>query len=170
MFKRLFSLTFIACLTMGAAHAETPREGSVALFLSEPFSSSSLLDSAVGGGGGPTYNLGLFLSDDLLAYGSLRIINDDVGTSFGLGGGARFYQDTSGPIRTFFDGNLRYFSIDLDEGSANAYSLGAFFGGEFNLAPKASLAVRVGAAYSDFDGDFSTLDLGVADVLLNIYF
>ena len=170
MLKRLLALTFTTLFAINAAHAETPGEGDLALFLSEPFSSSSLVDAAMGGGGGPTYNLGMFLSDDLMAYGSLRIVNNDIGTNFGLGGGVRFYQNTTGPIRTFFDGNLRFYSMDLDEGSASAFSLGGFFGGEFNLAPRASLAVRVGAAYSDFDGDMSTLDLGVADVLLNIYF
>ncbi|WP_111655381.1 hypothetical protein [Isoalcanivorax indicus] len=168
MFKRLLAMTFAAGLMASAAHAEQPGEGDFALFLTQPFSSNSLESF---GATGPTYNLGLFLSDDLMAYGSLRIVNADGNTNLGLGGGARLYQDFGAPyLRTFFDGNLSYTSLDDGDGSFNILQLGGFFGTEFNLAPRASLAVRVGATFTDVDGDFNILDLGAADVLLSVYF
>ncbi|MBA3981108.1 MAG: hypothetical protein C0462_10960 [Alcanivorax sp.] len=168
MFRRLLALTLAAGLLAGTAHAEQPGEGDFALFLTQPFSSNSLESF---GATGPTYNLGLFLSDDLMAYGSLRIVNADGNTNLGLGGGARLYQDFGAPyLRTFFDGNLSYTSLDDGDGSFNILQLGGFFGTEFNLAPRASLAVRVGATFTDVDGDFNILDLGAADVLLSVYF
>lgn len=168
MLNRLLALITTALLLSATAHAEQPGEGDIALFLTQPFSSNSLESF---GATGPTYNLGLFLSDDLMAYGSLRLVNADGNTNLGLGGGARLYQEYGAPyLRTFFDGNLSYTSLDDGDGSFNILQIGAFLGTEFNLAPRASLAVRVGATFTDVDGDFNILDLGAADVLLSVYF
>ncbi|MDF1628759.1 MAG: hypothetical protein P1U78_03090 [Alcanivoracaceae bacterium] len=168
-------------LVSGVSHAAPPvqpGEGSKALFLSNVFNESNVAFQALGLPAGPTYNLGLFLSNDLMAYGSVRLINHEEGTNAALGGGVRLYQSRPGALRTFLDGSLSYIKLDgVDDNAGGTIdgdivSLGGYFGAEYLFTKNASVAAKVGGAFSDFGGDldFTTLDLGVAEVMFNFYF
>jgi hypothetical protein len=169
-------------LVSGASHAAPPAqpgEGSKVLFLSNVFNESNVAFQALGLPAGPTYNLGLFLSNDTLAYGSVRLINHEEGTNIALGGGVRLYQPRPGPLRTFLDGSLSFVNLDgiADPNGGpdidgRIISLGGYFGAEYLLSKHASVGAKVGGAFTDFGGDldFTTLDLGVAEVMFNFYF
>ena len=175
----LLALTAIT----GYSHAAPPAlpgEGDKALFLSNVFNENNVAFQALGLPGGPTYNLGLFLSDTTMAYGSVRLTNHEEGTNVSLGGGARLYQPRAGALRTFFDGSLSLTNLDgiADPNGGpgtidgRIITLGGFFGAEYLFSRNASFGAKVGGSFSDFGGDldFTTLDLGVAEVMFNFYF
>lgn len=171
-------------LVTGVSHAAPPAQpskGGKVLFLSNVFNESNIAFQAMGLPAGPTYNLGLFLSNDMMAYGSVRLINHEEGTNFAFGGGARLYQPRPGPLRTFLDGSLSFTSIDDLDASAGGgaaatdariISLGGFFGAEYLFSKNISVGGKIGGTYTDFGGDlnFTTLDLGVTEVMFNFYF
>lgn len=171
-----------ASLVSGVSHAAPPAQpgqGSKALFLSNVFNESNVAFQALGLPAGPTYNLGLFLSDDMMAYGSVRLINHEEGTNASLGGGVRLYQSRPGALRTFFDGSLSFVNLDgiADPNGGpdidgRIISLGGYFGAEYLFSKNASVGAKVGGAFTDFGGDldFTTTDLGVAEVMFNFYF
>lgn len=175
----LLAITLISGYSY-AASPQQPGEGSKALFLSNVFNENNVAFQALGLPAGPSYNLGLFLSDTMMAYGNVRLINHEGGTNIGLGGGVRLYQPRPGPLRTFFDGSLSIMNLDgVDDGTGTGTSadstiigLGGFFGAEYMISKNASFGAKVGGAFTDFGGDldFTTLDLGVVEMMFNFYF
>lgn len=186
MLKKLAAAALASTIAISTSHAAQPGEGDFALFLSDTFAESNFAFDATGIPGGPSYNLGMFFSDDLMGYGSLRLINHEEGTNIGLGLGARFYQSSTGQLRTFLDGNFSYTMLELggldavggnvgaagDTAEISIMSLGGFFGAEYLFTSNFSIAAKVGGTFTDYgkDADFSTLDAGVADVMFNFYF
>ena len=186
MIKKVSALILASSFFASASSnvAAQPSEGDMSLFLSNTFSESNLAFDLLGLPAGPVYNIGYFLNDDLMAYGSLRIINHEEGTNLGLGLGARFYQAGSGQLRTFIDGSFSYATVEVagigdlglddDDGSTDIsiMSLGGFFGAEYMFSPNFSVAAKVGATFTDYgkDADATTLDLGAVDIMFNFYF
>ncbi len=171
------ALTIISGYSHAAPPAQ-PGKGDKALFLSNVFNENNVAFQALGLPGGPTYNLGMFLSDTTLAYGSVRVTNHEEGTNVSLGGGARLYQPRAGALRTFIDGSLSFTNLDgIDDNAGGTIdgrivTLGGFFGAEYLFSRNASFGAKVGGSFSDFGGDldFTTVDLGVAEVMFNFYF
>ena len=183
MLRKAAVTLFAASLFSAAAHAAPPAlpgEGSKVLFVSNLFNENNVAFQAIGLPAGPTYNLGLFLSNDTLAYGTVRLINHEEGTNIALGGGMRLYQPRPGPLRTFLDANLTFINLDgvpdpaggPNDIDGRILSLGGFFGAEYMVSKNASFGAKVGGTFSDFGGDldFTTIDLGVAEVMFNFYF
>jgi len=168
-------------VTAGYAAESKNKKPRTALFVSNIFNESNVAFGAVGLPEGPTYHGGLFLNDNLLAYGTLRLTKHEEGTNYGFGGGARMYMARPAPLRTFFDGSLDYIKIsDIGDPTGTAagsldlsvVTLGGFVGAEYLFTKSASVAVKIGATYADYgkDFNFSTLDIGVTKVLFNLYF
>lgn len=183
MLRYATALILSAALVSTGYAAEAGKSKSrTALFVSNVFNESNVAFGALGLPEGPTYHAGIFLSDDMLAYGTLRLINHEEGTNYGFGGGARMYTPRSAPLRTFFDGSLDYVVLSDIAGptgtvgggasDVSVITLGGFFGAEYLFNKSASVALKVGATYSDYgkDADFSTLDIGVSKVMFNFYF
>lgn len=74
---------------------------------------------------------------------------------------------------SFWDADLGYSYLDIDGDKLSGIELGAFIGAEVYLAPRLSLAARIGAIYTDHElsatADRQALDLGRAKVELNYY-
>lgn len=175
--RSLIALT--ALMFAGTATAQTstePQEGDTALFLSNI--------SAF-----PMYNVGYFLSNDLMGYGSLAFSNNDNDSGVAFGLGARIYgaPGTSEHIRTYWNADLQHTTEGFSGGSSSALaSLGSFggtsdvttvaadFGAEFELAPRATLGAQVGIQVQSMDGpqggSMTQFNIGTADILLNYYF
>jgi|SRR5690554_588125 len=163
--KYIATLLLALATVSGFSHAapvEQPGEGDKALFLSEAFT------------GSPTYNLGMFLSDKTMVYGTFRIESGKGYTDFGLGGGARLYQDRPGSLRTFFDGNI---GLDVNESTGikvTTFGIGGFFGAEYMASKNASIGAKVGATLASSSasggGSSTVFELGAAEVMLNFYF
>jgi|GEM_PF-6117618 len=165
MSKYLTALLLALATVSGFSHAapvEQPGDGDKALFISNVTTA-------------PTYNLGMFLNDKTMAYGTLRIISSDGDSAFGIGGGVRMYQERKSPLRTFFDANLMISSVD---GVEDSFGIGGYFGAEYLAAKNVSIGAKVGATFSNVSPDapgpagdsYTVLDIGVAEVMLNFYF
>lgn len=183
MFRYASAALLAVTLVAGASHAASPAQpskGTKVLFLSNVFNESNLAFQLLGLPAGPVYNLGMFLSDDTMAYGSVRLINHEEGTNISLGGGMRMYQPRPGPLRTFLDGSLNVTSLeglaDPTAGGAGTdarlISLGGYFGVEYLFSKNISAGGKVGATLTDFGGDVdgTTIDLGTVEVMFNFYF
>lgn len=171
MRKILTSLAMVTALaTTGMAKATDPGEGDIALFLSN----LSM----------PAYNVGYFINDDVMGYGSLAISNDDNDSGARFGFGARIYgaPGTSQYIRTYWNASLHHSTdgfrgggtslmslMDMDDGGTDVTTLGGHFGAEFELAPRATLGAQVGVEINNTDNN-TVLSLGTADLSLNYYF
>lgn len=173
----LIALT--ALMLAGTATAQTstePQEGDVSLFLSNI--------SAM-----PMYNVGYFLNNDLMGYGSLSFSNNDNDSGVAFGLGTRIYgaPGSSEHIRTYWNADLQHTTDGYNSGSTGLASFGglggvgndvttvsADFGAEFELAPRATLGAQVGVqvlSTEDAVGDSMTqFNIGTADILLNYYF
>lgn len=185
MFRYLVAIVLTAAL-IPASHAAEAKKSSdakprMALFVSNVFNESNDVFGLLGLPNGPSYHAGMFLSDQLLAYGTVRLTKHEEGTNYGFGGGARMYTSRPAPLRTFFDGSLDYVKISglgdptgTAAGSLDAsiMTLGGFFGAEYMFSKSASIGAKIGASYIDYgkDFNFSTLDIGVTEVQFNLYF
>ncbi len=169
MRKITASLVMVTAIaTSGMAKATTPGEGDIALFLSN----LSM----------PAYNIGYFINDDIMGYGSLALTNDDDDSGVRFGVGARIYgaPGTSQHIRTYWNVSLDHTTdgfrgggnlislMDMDNGT-DVTTLGGHFGAEFELAPRATLGAQVGVEINNTD-DATMISLGTADLSLNYYF
>lgn len=180
--QRVFaSLMAAALLTAGAAQAQEPAESDVALFVNN----ISVL---------PMYNVGYFLTDDLMGYGSLAYTSDDNDSGIAFGLGARIYgaPGSSEHIRTYWnaalnhtgegfyraDGALASFG-SLGGEATETLALSADFGAEAELAPRFTIGVEVGLQWQDREttdpttgstASNSIISLGTADLTLNYYF
>ncbi len=150
--------TVIAILTVfaaGTARAEQPSSGDFTLFFTNAFSSSS-----------PSYNVGMFVTPDIMPYAGIRVFREG-NTSISVNGGSRFYMlpGSSGNLRTFADAEITVFSNGID-----TLGLGGYIGAEYHVARQASIAARVGFMIQDRDPGNTRYDLGAADVILSFYF
>ncbi|SOB76513.1 hypothetical protein SAMN04488490_2211 [Marinobacter sp. LV10R510-11A] len=128
-----------------------------------PFSNSTSVSA-------PSYMIGFKASEQLMpfAYASLTDRGGDSDTRIGLGGGARLYLgDMSTRIRPFAGGALGITSAE-DTG----FGIGAFFGAEAMITDGISISGQVGAEIGDDGGEYSdtTIELGTANVMFNLYF
>ncbi len=175
--QRVFTiLAALTLFTVGTAQAQKPASGDVALFVNNI--------SAL-----PMYNVGYFMSSDVMGYGSLGFTNDDNDSGVAFGVGARIYgaPGTSENIRTYWNASLRHNSEDyISSGGIASFggglagrgiestTLSADFGAEAELAPDFSVGAEVGLQWQDVEvaggGDNSILSLGTADLTLNYYF
>ena len=171
MRKILAIVTSITVLGfMGPAKATEPGEGDIALFMSN----LSM----------PAYNIGYFINDDVMGYGSLALTNDDDDSGIRFGAGARIYgaPGTSQHIRTYWNASLHHTTdgfrgggtslvslMDMEDGGTDVTTLGGHFGAEFELAPRATLGAQVGVEINNTD-DTTLISLGTADLNLNYYF
>ena len=176
MIKRLFAATLLSLFTIGNVYADRPEAGDIAVFVTDPFNTNQLGGLNVST---TSYNIGGFILDDLMVYGGLRGLRASGDNYYAFNVGSRFYLDIfDSPIRTFVDGNLSYASEDVDGLDAEIITLGGFAGAELFLAPRASLAIRVGVTASKvdveagtaMDNDTNVFNIGATDVVLNVYF
>ncbi|WP_290653530.1 hypothetical protein [Aquisalimonas sp.] len=183
MRKILSTLAVSSVMLVGTAQAEQPGQGSFALTLTHMSFAESLtavlpgdFDPFTGDfeGGGVasmssleemTYNVGFFLTDDIMPYGAIRVHSGD-DTAVLLRGGSRFYQlpGDTGNLRTFVDGEVTIFADGVD-----VFGIAGHLGAEYNVARHFSVSGRVGAELFDADPGDTTFNLGVAHVSINFY-
>jgi hypothetical protein len=175
--QRIFAILAVALLfATGTARAQKPASGDVALFVNNI--------SAL-----PMYNLGYFMSEDVMGYGSLAFSNNDNDSGVAFGLGARIYgaPGSSQNIRTYWNADLQHTTDGYVNGNSGLASFGglgglgndvttlsADFGAEAELAPQFTLGVQVGLqvlSTEDSTGSsFTQINLGTADLALNYYF
>lgn len=177
--QRIFTiLSAVTLVTAGTAQAQKPEQGDVALFVNNI--------SAL-----PMYNVGYFVNDEVMGYGSLSFTSDDNDSGMAFGVGTRIYgaPGTSEHIRTYWNAALNYSgenyyradgalaSFGAMGGNTETLGLSADFGAEAELAPRLTIGAEVGILWQDVEttaGNTTTsnsiLSLGTADLTLNYYF
>ena len=171
MRKTITALAMSSALVAGTAQADVPGEGTFTLFLTDLFSSPlSVPGGAAGvpgvGISGPTYNVGYFVTDDIMPYGSLSVASAD-DTALLFRAGSRFYAvpGDTGSLRTFADAELLYYSNFND-----AIGLAGHFGMEYHVSRHFSVSGRVGASLVNPDEGDTLISLGTANTGVNFYF
>lgn len=167
MRKTITALALSSALVAGTAQADTPGQGTFTLFLTDLFSSPLGGPGMMGGGfSSPTYNAGFFVTDDIMPYGSLSLSSGN-DTAVLLRAGSRFYAIPGdvGPLRTFADGELLYFSNGND-----AIGLAGNFGMEYHVSRHFSVSGRVGVSLVDPDVGDTVFNVGDASAAVNFYF
>lgn len=165
------SLLLGSALLVSAAgvQAQDDREANMAFFLDQPFT------------GNPSYNIGAFVSDDILLFGSVQAMDSDAMETQNVGAGARFYTaivETEN-LGSFWDVSVNVGSSEatnpVGPGSTSerdSVSIGGSFGLEYSVTEAASISARVGVSYTDNETNNTSndvLSIGNASVQLNFY-
>lgn len=158
------TVTAATLLITSTASAQGLKSGNILMGLN-PFSNDV---SAIA----PDYMVGYRVNDTFLpyAYFSVDVYQSgrSTNTNVGLGGGLRVYLgDPSNTVRLFTGGALGILNDD-DTG----FNLGGYFGAEAMITDNFSISGQVGAEVADTGakGSKTTFDLGVGNVMFNLYF
>ncbi len=170
MYRTMTALTLLSIMAASAAQAAGPSAGDVTLSFTDVTSDNSTI-AATGPAGQaaafqPTYNIGFFVTDDLMPYGSItsQTIDD---TAVLLRGGTRYYLPLgAGNMSTFAAGELTILSSD----ASDATGLGGFVGAEYFVTPQFGISGRVGLRIVDPDRGDTITRIGAADMSVNFYF
>lgn len=135
-----------------------------------PFGSSSVF--ATPSVTAPSYMIGFKTSEKLLPFAYVSVIDNQAtygdDTVFAVGGGARMYLgDLSNRIRPFAGA-----AAGIVNAADTGFGIGAFFGAEAMITDGISISGQVGAEIGDDGGEYSdtTIELGTANVMFNLYF
>lgn len=156
-----------AILSSGMAVAQESESGKIMMGFN-PFGSSSLF----GGPSvtAPSYMVGYKVSETLLPFGYVSVTDPggSLDTVFTFGGGARMYLgDMSTRIRPFAGA-----AAGIVNASDTGFGIGAFFGAEAMITDGVSISGQIGAEIADggCNACDTTIDLGTANVMFNLYF
>lgn len=179
------TVTTVTLLVTSTVSAQGLKSGNILMGLNPFAFDSSNEISAIA----PSYMVGYRINDTFLPYAyfsasvyetkSTRTIDSGYGTTYtstststdtkvGLGGGLRVYLgNPSNIVRIFAGGAMGIVSAD-DMG----FNLGGFFGAEAMITDNFSISGQVGAEVVDSGakGSKTTFDLGVGNVMFNLYF
>jgi hypothetical protein len=151
-----------AFLSAGMASAQESEANDIMMGFN-PFSNNASVSA-------PSYMIGFKINEQLMpfAFASLADRGGDSDTKIDIGGGARMYLgNISNRIRPFAGGALGITSAE-DTG----FGLGAFFGAEAMITDGISVSGQIGADIGDSGCDAcdTTIEIGTANVMFNLYF
>lgn len=180
------TVTAVTLLVTSTVSAQGLKSGNILMGLNPFAFDSSNKISAIA----PSYMVGYRINDTFLPYAyfsasvyeyekkkeeyngyygsTTTYTSTDTDTKIGLGGGLRVYLgNPSNIVRIFAGGAMGIVSAD-DMG----FNLGGFFGAEAMITDNFSISGQVGAEVVDSGakGSKTTFDLGVGNVMFNLYF